>query len=111
MKLGLSLSGGGIKGIAHIGAIKALEEENIKFSYISGTSSGSIVAMLYACGYNVEEMYNIFYKYDKTLKKLITITTTKIIETILTTFSFIFIHLIINYKINVIKSKFVFFID
>ena len=39
MKLGLSLSGGGIKGIAHIGAIKALEEENIKFSYISGTSS------------------------------------------------------------------------
>ena len=67
MKLGLSLSGGGIKGIAHIGAIKALEEENIKFSYISGTSSGSIVAMLYACGYNVEEMYNIFYKYSKSI--------------------------------------------
>ena len=68
MKLGLSLSGGGIKGIAHIGAIKALEEENIKFSYISGTSSGSIVAMLYACGYNVEEMYNIFYKYSKSIQ-------------------------------------------
>ena len=48
-------------------AIKALEEENIKFSYISGTSSGSIVAMLYACGYNVEEMYNIFYKYSKSI--------------------------------------------
>lgn len=54
---------------------------------------------------------SFFYKYNKTLKKLITITTTKIIETILTTFSFIFIHLITNYKINVIKSKFVFFID
>lgn len=48
MKLGLCLAGGGIKGIAHIGAIKALEEENIKFDYISGTSSGSIVATLYA---------------------------------------------------------------
>lgn len=54
---------------------------------------------------------SFFYKYNKTLKKLITITTTKITETILTTFSFIFIHLITNYKINVIKSKFVFFID
>ena len=54
---------------------------------------------------------SFFYKYNKTLKKLIIITTTKIIETILTTFSFIFIHLITNYKINVIKSKFVFFID
>lgn len=54
---------------------------------------------------------SFFYKYNKTLKKLITITTTKIIETILTTFSFIFIHLITNYKINVIKSKFIFFID
>ena len=34
MKLGLCLAGGGIKGVAHIGAIKALEEENIKFNYI-----------------------------------------------------------------------------
>ena len=54
---------------------------------------------------------SFFYKYNKTLKKLITITTTKIIETILTSFSFIIINLITNYKINVIKSKFVFFID
>lgn len=48
MKLGLCLAGGGIKGVAHIGAIKALEEANIHFEYISGTSSGSIVATLYA---------------------------------------------------------------
>jgi NTE family protein len=68
MKLGLSLSGGGIKGAAHIGAIKALEEENIKFDFISGTSSGSIVATLYACGYTTNEIYNIFNKYAKELK-------------------------------------------
>ena len=65
MKLGLSLSGGGIKGIAHVGAIKALEESGIKFDYISGTSSGSIIATLYACGYKTEEIYNIFKKYAK----------------------------------------------
>ena len=60
MKLGLSLAGGGIKGFAHIGAIKALEETGIHFDYISGTSSGSIVAMLYACGYSTDEIYDIF---------------------------------------------------
>lgn len=65
MKLGLSLSGGGIKGVAHIGAIKALEEAKIKFDYISGTSSGSIVATLYASGYTTDEIYNIFKKYVK----------------------------------------------
>ena len=70
MKLGLSLSGGGIKGIAHVGAIKALEESGIKFDYISGTSSGSIIATLYACGYKTEEIYNIFKKYAKSVKYL-----------------------------------------
>lgn len=68
MKLGLSLAGGGIKGMAHIGAIKALQEENIKIDYIAGTSSGSIVATLYACGYTVDEMYNIFKEYAKDIK-------------------------------------------
>ena len=62
MKLGICLAGGGVKGAAHIGAIKALEENNIKFQYISGTSSGSIVAALYACGYTTDEIYNIFKK-------------------------------------------------
>ena len=69
MKLGLSLSGGGIKGVSHIGAIKALDEAGIKFDYISGTSSGSIVATLYACGYNTDEIYNIFKKYAKSINE------------------------------------------
>ena len=56
MKIGLCLSGGGIKGAAHIGVIKALEEENIKIDCISGTSSGSIVAAMYAMGYSSNEM-------------------------------------------------------
>ena len=68
MKLGLCLAGGGVKGAAHIGAIKALEENNIKFDYISGTSSGSIVATLYALGYTTDEIYLIFKKYCKKIK-------------------------------------------
>lgn len=65
MELGLALSGGGVNGAAHIGVLKALEEEGIKISSISGTSSGSIVASLYACGYSPDEIYYIFKKYCK----------------------------------------------
>ena len=68
MRLGLVLSGGGVKGAAHIGVLKALEEENVKFDFISGTSSGSIVAALYACGYTPEEIYDIFKNYCKEIK-------------------------------------------
>lgn len=60
MKLGLCLSGGGTKAFAHIGALKAFEEANIKFDYLAGTSSGSIVATLYAIGYTSDEIYDIF---------------------------------------------------
>lgn len=74
MSLGLVLSGGGVKGAAHIGVLKALEEEGIKISGITGTSSGSIVASLYASGYSADEIYYIFKRYcryitdvDKTL--------------------------------------------
>lgn len=67
MKLGLCLSGG-IKGIAHIGAIKALGEAGVKFNYVSGTSSGSIIATLYACGFTTNEMYEIFAKYAKSIR-------------------------------------------
>ena len=63
MSIGICFAGGGIKGVAHIGALKALEEENIKFDYIAGTSSGSIVACLYSVGYNSDEIYEIFKKY------------------------------------------------
>ena len=68
MNYGICFSGGGIKGAAHIGAIKALEEENLKFDYISGTSSGSIIATLYATGYTSDEMLKFFKKYAKKIK-------------------------------------------
>lgn len=79
MKLGLCLSGGGIKGVAHIGVIKALEEENIKVDCISGTSSGSIVAAMYAMGFNSKEMYNLFKKYGKEITKINWSTISKLI--------------------------------
>ncbi len=59
-KVGLVLSGGGAKGLAHIAVIKALEENGIPIDYISGTSMGAIVAGLYAAGYSVEEMEKLF---------------------------------------------------
>ncbi len=55
-KVGLVLSGGGAKGIAHIGVIKALEENNIPIDYVTGTSMGAIVGALYAMGYTPDEM-------------------------------------------------------
>lgn len=55
-KVALVLSGGGAKGLAHIGVIKVLEEYGIKPDIITGTSMGSIVGSLYAAGYSVEEM-------------------------------------------------------
>lgn len=67
MKIGLTLCGGGIRGAAHIGALKALEEENIKFDVVAGTSSGSIVASLYAMNYTADEMIEIFNKFAKTI--------------------------------------------
>lgn len=48
--------------------MKAFEEEKIEFHYISGTSSGSIVASLYSIGYSSDEIYNIFKKYCKEIK-------------------------------------------
>ena len=55
-KVGLVMSGGGAKGLAHIGVIKALEEENIPIDYVTGTSMGAIVAALYSMGYTPDEM-------------------------------------------------------
>ena len=48
MKFGLALSGGGIRGIAHAGVIKALEDSKIKIDVIGGTSSGALISSLYA---------------------------------------------------------------
>ena len=58
--VGLVLSGGGAKGLAHIGVIKALEEYDIPIDYITGTSAGAIVGALYASGYSVDEMIDAF---------------------------------------------------
>nr|WP_321450267.1 patatin-like phospholipase family protein [uncultured Carboxylicivirga sp.] len=63
-KIGLVLSGGGAKGLAHIGVIKVLEEAGIRPDYIAGTSMGSIIGGLYACGYTSEEMDSIVRNAD-----------------------------------------------
>ena len=55
-KVGLVLSGGGATGFAHIGVMKALEENNIPIDYISGTSSGALIGALYAIGYSPKEI-------------------------------------------------------
>ncbi len=57
--VGLVLSGGGAKGIAHVGVIKALEENGIPIDYITGTSMGAIIGGLYACGYTPDEMMTL----------------------------------------------------
>lgn len=65
MKLGIALSGGGIRGIAHAGVLKALEECEIKIEAIGGTSSGALIAGLYVLGYSPEEIYHLFEMYAK----------------------------------------------
>ncbi|WP_298365364.1 patatin-like phospholipase family protein [uncultured Lutibacter sp.] len=59
-EIGLVLSGGGVRAIAHIGFIKVLLENNIKPTRVAGTSAGALVAALYAYGYNPEEMISFF---------------------------------------------------
>lgn len=63
MGIGIALAGGGIRGIAHVGVLKALEDNGIKVEAIGGTSSGSIVAALYAMGYKPYYIYVLFKKY------------------------------------------------
>lgn len=79
MKLGVALSGGGIRGVAHAGALKAFEENGIKIDTIGGTSSGSLVAVLYAMGYTPYYIYMLFKRYAQ---ELVTIETTPIINTV-----------------------------
>ena len=62
--VGLVLSGGGAKGMAHIGVIRVLEENNIPIDYIAGTSIGAIVGGLYAAGYSPDEMEELFKSDD-----------------------------------------------
>ncbi len=69
MKVGLALSGGGVKGAAHIGVVKALLENNIPIDAIGGTSAGAIVSALYALGYTPSEMLKLFHYFAKMILK------------------------------------------
>lgn len=62
IKVGLVLSGGGAKGLAHIGALKVIEESGIRIDYIGGTSMGAIIGGLYAAGYTPDQLDSIFNK-------------------------------------------------
>lgn len=64
MKTAIALGGGGARALAHIGVLKVLEENNIKFDYITGTSMGSIIGALYSIGQSPEVI-------EKTLKHYI----------------------------------------
>ena len=59
-RVGLVLSGGGAKGIAHVGVIKALEDNDIPIDYVTGTSMGAIVGSFYSCGWSPERMLDLF---------------------------------------------------
>ncbi|WP_248724786.1 patatin-like phospholipase family protein [Seonamhaeicola sp. ML3] len=63
-KVGLVLSGGGAKGLAHIGVLKVIDSLGVDIDYIGGTSMGAIVAGLYASGYSGKELDSIFSKAD-----------------------------------------------
>ena len=72
-KIGLVLSGGGAKGLAHIGVLKVIEEAGIKIDYIGGTSMGAVVGGLYASGYNANQIDSIFKatNFDELLRDFI----------------------------------------
>jgi NTE family protein len=63
-KLGLALSGGGAKGLAHIGVIRAMEEAGLKPDFITGVSMGSIVGGMYAMGYSPDSIACMFREFD-----------------------------------------------
>jgi len=63
-KVGLVLSGGGAKGLAHIGALKVLDSLGVQIDYVAGTSMGAIIGSLYASGYSGNELDSIFNTVD-----------------------------------------------
>ena len=73
--IGLALSGGGVKGFAHLGALKALQEEGVYPNIIAGTSAGSLAGVLFADGYEPEEILGLFE--DKGFKQFAEFTTPK----------------------------------
>ena len=67
MKLGLALSGGGVRGMAHIGALRALVESGIRIDALAGTSAGALVGGLFAAGYIPDELEEIALSIDQSL--------------------------------------------
>lgn len=63
-KIGLALSGGGARGFAHIGVLRALERAGVPVDFIAGTSMGSIVGGLYATGYSVDDLIAVASELD-----------------------------------------------
>ncbi|WP_245925568.1 patatin-like phospholipase family protein [Algibacter marinivivus] len=63
-KVGLVLSGGGAKGLAHIGVLKVIDSLGVKIDYVAGTSMGSIIGALYASGYSGKQLDSIFQNVD-----------------------------------------------
>jgi len=71
MKITLSLSGGGLRGAAHVGAIKFLEEQGVEVTAVSGSSAGAIVGLMLAFGFKSADMLTFLYNLDKKdLKKI-----------------------------------------
>lgn len=68
--IGIAFSGGGLQGIAHIGAVKALYELGIKPQFVSGTSSGAAMASIVAMGFSADEMQEIAKKHWKELAEI-----------------------------------------
>ena len=65
-KVGIVLSGGGAKGMAHIGALKVIEKAGIPIDYVVGTSMGSIIGGLYSIGYTPEQLDSMVRRQDWT---------------------------------------------
>jgi len=70
MSIGVALAGGGLKGMAYIGALKALDELGVKIEYLSGTSSGSIFATAFAMGFDFDEIHDLSVKNYKLLTNI-----------------------------------------
>ncbi len=70
VKIGLAFGGGGARGFAHLGAIKAFEEYGLKFDYVAGTSAGSLVGAFYCNNWTFEQMYNFAKNFkEKDIRK------------------------------------------
>src|SRR6185295_16373554 len=63
-KVGLTLSGGGAKGLAHIGILQAIDSAGLKIDYITGTSMGSIMGAMYAAGYSGDSIEQVSRSID-----------------------------------------------